>query len=332
MFDCIQQKGRSPLLCALWKKDPFQAKWVILAKAYSMLRDEHGKGMCPFDKFLSIAAPAIGIISPDAYMDMLGWVTSSNNGVPVVRQPVEPDVNNFALNIRTTTMSDIDIVNVCRSCGYPETSTHTVSNIPYLATSNMTTFSATAASTTSRPSPQNPSIDQNLSHSSQQTSAGIRIVSANDLNSFINDHNAPSIFQQAMTPNQQVQAISEQAAANEQETTTPSNQSVTSNQESPASFDLFANTNASDDFLREWLHDPDTSDMVGPEIASNVPIQDQLSSQWDTAFTDGPFGGEDINEVEQYEIIRGLPITNLYNQYFKATSGDDAFDFTHGIL
>ena len=73
IFATFQQKEISGILTVLWQNDPSKAKWSILAKGYSVIRDSKGKGNTPLDIFLAINGPFIGVIAPDAYLGTLGW-------------------------------------------------------------------------------------------------------------------------------------------------------------------------------------------------------------------------------------------------------------------
>jgi len=54
---------------------------AILAKAYSILRGNREKEDAPLDEYFHIAAPMIGVISPEEYPNMMGWqLTASSNG------------------------------------------------------------------------------------------------------------------------------------------------------------------------------------------------------------------------------------------------------------
>lgn len=71
MFTSFQQKDISGFLTYLWQTDPFKAKWSILAKAYSIIRDSKGKGKAPLDSYLAINGPFIGIVPPEKYLEMI---------------------------------------------------------------------------------------------------------------------------------------------------------------------------------------------------------------------------------------------------------------------
>nr|AZB52182.1 MAT1-1-1 [Aspergillus fennelliae] len=72
IFPDITQKAKSGILRFLWQNDPFKAKWAILAKAYSIIRDDHG-GEVSLDQFLEITAKFIGLFEPTRYLDAMGW-------------------------------------------------------------------------------------------------------------------------------------------------------------------------------------------------------------------------------------------------------------------
>ena len=58
----------------LWKNDPCQNKWYILAKAYSVIRDMQGKAHSPIQIFLQVNAPFIKVAEPANYIGRLGYV------------------------------------------------------------------------------------------------------------------------------------------------------------------------------------------------------------------------------------------------------------------
>ena len=87
IFLSFQQKEISGFLTILWQNDPFKAKWSILAKSYSLIRDHQGKANSPLDKFLAINGPLIGVIEPACYLEALSWeVTVDENGQTLLRR------------------------------------------------------------------------------------------------------------------------------------------------------------------------------------------------------------------------------------------------------
>lgn len=73
------QKVKSKILTVLWQADPFEAKWSILAKSYSILRGNRDKKEVSLDLFLELAAPWVGVIPADIYLNIMGWELGEPN-------------------------------------------------------------------------------------------------------------------------------------------------------------------------------------------------------------------------------------------------------------
>jgi Mating-type protein MAT alpha 1 HMG-box len=102
------------LLNVLWSADPFKNKWVILAKAYSTIRDKIGKECAPLDKFLELCCPEIGVVTVSDYLKKLNWTVGSNNkGEFVLTQMQTPDPAKFEAEIRDCYMNEIDVIECC---------------------------------------------------------------------------------------------------------------------------------------------------------------------------------------------------------------------------
>ena len=101
IFSSLQQKEISGFLTYMWQADPFKAKWSILAKAYSLIRDSQGKNNAPLDKFLAISVPLIGIIEPERYLQALSWEVAIDDGGQTImrRQNNSIDQGLLAANI-----------------------------------------------------------------------------------------------------------------------------------------------------------------------------------------------------------------------------------------
>nr|APB08859.1 mating type protein [Neofusicoccum arbuti]APB08860.1 mating type protein [Neofusicoccum arbuti] len=118
IFDKYQQKDRSGFVRTLWEVEVTKAKWTILAKAYSNIRDEVGTENAPMDKFLSIACPHIGIVARDIYLHTFGWeLVSDGSGSRLVRRSV-PDPTSFPQGFLTTNVSAEDMIGFVRASGY----------------------------------------------------------------------------------------------------------------------------------------------------------------------------------------------------------------------
>ncbi|KAF2434951.1 mating-type protein MAT alpha 1, partial [Tothia fuscella] len=49
-------------LALMWQEDPFKAKWTLVAKAYSIVRDQVGEAFVPLGLFLQIVCPVVGLV------------------------------------------------------------------------------------------------------------------------------------------------------------------------------------------------------------------------------------------------------------------------------
>ncbi|KAH0403927.1 hypothetical protein KCU89_g1638, partial [Aureobasidium melanogenum] len=102
----------------MWQNDPFRAKWSILAKAYSIIRESNTKDAAPLDKFLALTCPLIGIIPRDDYLGVMGWSIVDTAGVKSMERMYTPDISSFPENILTTNLSSEEIVAHCQRVSY----------------------------------------------------------------------------------------------------------------------------------------------------------------------------------------------------------------------
>ena len=103
----------------LWQADPFKAKWSILAKAYSLIRDTLGKEQAPLDRFLAVNSSFIGIVTPENYLAILGWdITVREDGQLQLHRVPGFQVSNLDNNLFTTNFSVDDIIQHCHDCQY----------------------------------------------------------------------------------------------------------------------------------------------------------------------------------------------------------------------
>ena len=114
----LQQKDISGYLTQAWKEDPFKAKWTIVAKSYSVIRDRVGKAKAPLNGFLKVVSPLIGLISPDDYLAMMGWSLTQYQGEKRLVRNFKPDMTDFDIHLCTTNLSVEDIVLHCRQIGF----------------------------------------------------------------------------------------------------------------------------------------------------------------------------------------------------------------------
>ena len=119
MFASLQQKDISGFLTYLWQTDPFKAKWSILAKAYSLIRDSKGKDKAPLDSYLAINGPLIGIVPPEQYLEMLGWkIVAGDDGERLLRRDFDVDISSFDQDLLTSNVSVNDIIKYSCTSGY----------------------------------------------------------------------------------------------------------------------------------------------------------------------------------------------------------------------
>ncbi|KAJ9273744.1 transcriptional regulator family: HMG [Paecilomyces variotii] len=114
-FPQFTQKAKSGILRFLWENDPFKAKWAILAKAYSIIRDNH-VGQVSLDTFLALNCHFVGIIMPEKYLAAMGWelAMDENHQHSMVR-------TGATLPMETETTIDYsvnDILDHCYETGY----------------------------------------------------------------------------------------------------------------------------------------------------------------------------------------------------------------------
>nr|ABG45907.1 putative alpha1 mating-type protein [Fulvia fulva] len=131
------QKAISKALTILWRADPFEAKWAVLAKAYSVLRGCREKKDAPLDTFFVFCAPLIGVIPPEEYLQCMGWqmgppLEGDLEKTPQLIRLFTPNLDTFPEKYTMTTLSVDDLVNHCYTLGYvvasndgsPSASTH----------------------------------------------------------------------------------------------------------------------------------------------------------------------------------------------------------------
>lgn len=119
MFTSLQQKEISGFLTYLWQTDPFKAKWSILAKAYSLIRDSIGKEKAPLDSYLAIIGPFIGIVPPEQYLEILGWeIVAGGDGGKLLRRDFDVDFDSLDQDLFTSNVSVNDIIEYSYASGY----------------------------------------------------------------------------------------------------------------------------------------------------------------------------------------------------------------------
>lgn len=119
MFANMPQKFTSTHVKDLWDQDVFKPKWVIIAKAYSIIRGDIGTINAPLDEFLDLICPAIGIISVDQYLEKMKWeaITDADGSI-TLRQTSVPDYSSFEEHLVFTDMSEWDLIAIAIANGY----------------------------------------------------------------------------------------------------------------------------------------------------------------------------------------------------------------------
>jgi hypothetical protein len=119
MFRKLQQKDASVFLTTLWKNEPFKAKWTIIAKAYSRIRDAVGTHRASLIGYLTLVCPKIGIIAMEDYLGKMNWTfEAAADGTQVLKQTTAPELSCFETNILYTNMTPTDIVHFCARVAY----------------------------------------------------------------------------------------------------------------------------------------------------------------------------------------------------------------------
>ncbi|KAL8883946.1 MAG: hypothetical protein Q9192_006960 [Flavoplaca navasiana] len=116
IFEAFQQKVISTYIVFLWQHDPFKAKWALLAKAYSVIRDHVGKEHAPLDAFLSLVANFVGIIGPHSYLSDMGWEISVDELGNVSLE--KNDTTDIDVGMLSTNISVEDIIAYASAHGY----------------------------------------------------------------------------------------------------------------------------------------------------------------------------------------------------------------------
>ena len=91
----------------------FKAKWTILAKAYSLIREYVEKEDAPLDLYLAMCGPLVGLIPPRSYMGMLGWELISDGEHCALARTFFPDTSSFDKEIMRTDITVVDILRFC---------------------------------------------------------------------------------------------------------------------------------------------------------------------------------------------------------------------------
>ena len=131
MFSEYPQKLISGFITAMWRRDPFKAKWSIIAKAYSEIRDAQGRENAPLNSFLSFAAIALYIISPHDYQLLMGWKAELKDGACSISRTHDLDLSSFDPKILSTTMSVPELIESYQASGYSMAISKPTTQMPF---------------------------------------------------------------------------------------------------------------------------------------------------------------------------------------------------------
>ncbi|EEQ35250.1 hypothetical protein McanMca71_004875 [Microsporum canis] len=168
-FPDISQKVKSGLLRLLWSSDPFKAKWAIVAKAYSVIRDKH-IGQVSLESFLALIGPFIGLVSVANYLDTMGLqvVSTEDKQFSLIKANPNAHINPIDL---TTNLSVDDVVHYCYQIGYvsgthlASASGNQVAAVSMAVSAQLIPKSAAAETTSStKPASNGPTVRQNTEH------------------------------------------------------------------------------------------------------------------------------------------------------------------------
>nr|QFP39789.1 mating type protein 1-1-1 [Fusarium parvisorum]QFP39804.1 mating type protein 1-1-1 [Fusarium sororula] len=118
LFPDTQQKNASGFLTQLWGGDPHRNKWALIAKVYSFLRDQLGKGTVNLSAFLGIACPLMNMVEPSLYIEVLGWQKTASQGIMTFQQNTDIMKANLACRVNGQPTTEIDLLTSVLSAGY----------------------------------------------------------------------------------------------------------------------------------------------------------------------------------------------------------------------
>jgi hypothetical protein len=121
----FQQKDISGIVQFLWHNDPFQAKWGVLAKAYSLIRDHQGKQDSPLHIFFKINGPMLDIVTPKKYLVVLGWtIENGEDGGLALRRRESFQVEELDPKMLESKVSVYDVLENSYEMGYTKEKIH----------------------------------------------------------------------------------------------------------------------------------------------------------------------------------------------------------------
>ncbi|KAL9055862.1 MAG: hypothetical protein Q9162_003288 [Coniocarpon cinnabarinum] len=149
-FKDMHQREVSGFMQKLWQNDLFEAKWSIIAKAWTDLRDDEGFPIMKVRDFCDFACPKMGILKPEDYLAALGWTLIESVEGKKLEKIFEPELSNFQEDIRVSNVSSVELVQESRAA-FGNTSGG--SQIPPPTSTSQTGPTMTMVSTSTAPAP-----------------------------------------------------------------------------------------------------------------------------------------------------------------------------------
>jgi hypothetical protein len=108
----------------MWNEDPNQSVWALIARAWSMIRDqlsERSLPQAPLQEFVNVICPYLNIPSPAIYMEGMGWELDVDaEGSPSLTRVFTTTAESFDVGVQNATLSVQDIISYCQSVGFAQ--------------------------------------------------------------------------------------------------------------------------------------------------------------------------------------------------------------------
>lgn len=115
-------KKLSNPLGTMWESDPNKSLWSLLAKAWSIMRDQVGKDNVPLHDFFQLICPHLNIPPPETYLEEHGWkiILDNEHGPRLTRHPLfDPTTMNVGV-CTAEALSVEDVITYCQNSGYAQ--------------------------------------------------------------------------------------------------------------------------------------------------------------------------------------------------------------------
>ena len=330
MFTSVQQKEISGFLTYLWQADPFKAKWSILAKAYSLIRDSKGKDKAPLDSYLAINGPFIGIVAPAQYLEMLGWqIVSGDNGERLLRRDFDVDISSLDQDLLTSNVSVNDIIKYSYACGYiaaDEANLIIPDNEPVMTMATSVQHTLPSKPASPMHTPYSVPVDKTIATSSDPTAA-------------VNTAYAADAFEQNLSRSLRAEAGNDGAGSEDQDDELMAEASDDENADAASAADSEATgeTSFSNDIASEIaateveLDDSQAVAITQTALAlqDGMPSWQDLGQSQEAAVSDDPLGWLD-NAMALLNAPSGAPAQNpvdMLNNNFFTLAADDQYPF-----